>query len=98
MEKAGKGMLLTADGVYIGGVGEQKIQMLFVITEDEEAPALFAKAAQTILSGDHGTTSYESNKGANNYSRVQATNWSLIITMPNSELTEPFYNYLQAFY
>lgn len=95
--KAGKGMLLTADGVYIGGVDEQKIQNAVVITEDEEAPAL-AKAAQTILSGDHGTTSYESNKGRINlyYSRVQATNWILIITMPNSELTEPILQLLTS--
>ena len=95
--KAGKGMLLTADGVYIGGVDEEKIQKAVVITEDEEEPAL-AKAAQTILSGDQGTTSYESSKGQINlyYSRVQATNWILIITMPNSELTEPILQLLTS--
>lgn len=87
---AGRGMLLTAEGVYIGGAAGNKIQNSVVITEDKDAPAL-AKAAEKILAGDSGETSYKGSDGQINlyYSRVDATGWILIITMPNSELTQP---------
>ena len=87
---AGRGMLLTAEGVYIGGAAGDKIQNSVVITEDKDAPAL-AKAAEKILAGDSGETSYKGSDGQINlyYSRVDATGWILIITMPNSELTQP---------
>lgn len=87
---AGRGMLLTAEGVYIGGAAGDKIQNSVVITEDKDAPAL-AKAAEKILAGDSGETSYKGSDGQINlyYSRVDATGWILIITMPNSELTKP---------
>lgn len=87
---AGRGMLLTAEGVYIGGAAGDKIQNSVVITEDKDAPAL-AKAAKKILAGDSGETSYKGSDGQINlyYSRVDATGWILIITMPNSELTQP---------
>lgn len=87
---AGRGMLLTAEGVYIGGAADDKIQNSVVITEDKDAPAL-AKAAEKILAGDSGETSYKGSDGQINlyYSRVDATGWILIITMPNSELTQP---------
>lgn len=87
---AGRGMLLTAEGVYIGGAAGDKIQNSVVITEDKDAPAL-AKAAEKILAGDSGETSYKGIDGQINlyYSRVDATGWILIITMPNSELTQP---------
>ena len=55
---AGRGMLLTAEGVYIGGAAGDKIQNSVVITEDKDAPAL-AKAAKKILAGDSGETSYK---------------------------------------
>lgn len=87
---AGRGMLLTAEGVYIGGAAGDKIQNSVVITEDKDAPAL-AKAAEKILAGDSGETSYKGSDGQINlyYSRVDATGWILIITMPNTELTQP---------
>ena len=87
---AGRGMLLTAEGVYIGGAAGDKIQNSVVITEDKDAPAL-AKAAKKILAGDSGETSYKGSDGQINlyYSRVDATGWILIITMPNAELTQP---------
>lgn len=87
---AGRGMLLTAEGVYIGGAAGDKIQNSVVITEDKDAPAL-AKAAEKILADDSGETSYKGSDGQINlyYSRVDATGWILIITMPNSELTQP---------
>lgn len=87
---AGRGMLLTAEGVYIGGAAGDKIQNSVVITEDKDAPAL-AKAAEKILAGDSGETSYKGSDGQINlyYSRVDATGWILIITMPNAELTQP---------
>ena len=87
---AGRGMLLTAEGVYIGGAACDKIQNSVVITEDKDAPAL-AKAAEKILAGDSGETSYKGSDGQINlyYSRVDATGWILIITMPNTELTQP---------
>lgn len=87
---AGRGMLLTAEGVYIGGAAGDKIQNSVVITEDKDVPAL-AKAAEKILAGDSGETSYKGSDGQINlyYSRVDATGWILIITMPNSELTQP---------
>ena len=87
---AGRGMLLTAEGVYIGGAADDKIQNSVVITEDKDTPAL-AKAAEKILAGDSGETSYKGSDGQINlyYSRVDATGWILIITMPNSELTQP---------
>ena len=87
---AGRGMLLTAEGVYIGGVAGDKIQNSVVITEDKDAPAL-AKVAEKILAGDSGETSYKGSDGQINlyYSRVDATGWILIITMPNAELTQP---------
>ena len=83
-------MLLTAEGVYIGGAAGDKIQNSVVITEDKDAPAL-AKAAEKILAGDSGETSYKGSDGQINlyYSRVDATGWILIITMPNAELTQP---------
>ena len=87
---AGRGMLLTAEGVYIGGAAGDKIQNSVVITEDKDAPAL-AKAAEKILAGDSGETSYKGSDGQINlyYSRVDATGWILIITMQNAELTQP---------
>ena len=87
---AGRGMLLTAEGVYIGGAAGDKIQNSVVITEDKDVPAL-AKAAKKILAGDSGETSYKGSDGQINlyYSRVDATGWTLIITMPNAELTQP---------
>lgn len=87
---AGRGMLLTAEGVYIGGAAGDKIQNSVVITEDKDAPAL-AKAAKKILAGDSGETSYKGSDGQINlyYSRVDATGWILIITMSNAELTQP---------
>ncbi len=42
-------MLLTAEGVYIGGAAGDKIQNSVAITEDKDAPAL-AKAAEKHLS------------------------------------------------
>ena len=46
---------------------------------------------KSILAGDSGETSYKGSDGQINlyYSRVDATGWILIITMPNAELTQP---------
>ncbi len=88
--EAGRGMLLTSSGVYIGGVDDKKIQNAVVITEDEQEPAL-AKAGQEILEKESGMVSYEGSQGAVNlyYARVAATDWILIISMPQSELHAP---------
>lgn len=85
----GKAVLTTADGVYLAGTDEEKIQNAAKITDDENASV--AAAGNEIINNTSGTTVCSMNGDDINlyYAALERTGWKLILEMPQSELNAP---------
>ncbi len=85
----GKAVLTTADGVYLAGTDEEKIQNAAKITDNENAS--IAAAGNEIINNASGTTVCSMNGDDVNlyYAALERTGWKLILEMPQSELNAP---------
>jgi len=87
--KNGTGLLLTSQGVYIGGASNAKIQKGTNIKD--ESNSSLKKAGEQILTLKNGLTQYSSSHGSYNlyFDTIPNVNWKLAISMPQSELQGP---------
>lgn len=88
--EGGKAMLTTADGTYLAGVAEEKIQNALNIASDENAS--LAAAGQEILANVEGVTQYTDGQKYNvYYDSLEGLNWKFIIYIPSQELILPVF-------
>lgn len=87
--KEGKGILISATGVYLGNEDDAKVESSALITEEENQS--LAKAGSHILATESGSTTYTDAGSIYNlyYDTLPGVNWKLMIQMPQAELDQP---------
>ena len=84
----GKATLLSAEGTYMAGSSQKNISKRLKITKEENES--LAKAGEEIVANQNGRVTYiEDGEKYNIYYSTLGTNgWKVMITIPQSELTE----------
>lgn len=87
--KAGKAVLLSSDGTYLGYEDKKKVEDGIKVVDEKNSS--LAKAGKTILEKEDGITSYQKESQEYNlyYSTLKENGWKIIISMPVSELNQP---------
>lgn len=90
--KAGKGILLSNSGVYLGSDEEAKVETSALILEEENTSLV--EAGNLILTTERGVTTYAERGSVYNlyYDTIPGVEWKLMIHMPQAELDEPVKN------
>ncbi|WP_124066823.1 methyl-accepting chemotaxis protein [Clostridium sp. E02] len=85
----GTAALISAQGVYLSGKDNNKINNAENLTQDENVT--LAEAAKTMVATTKGNTSYvEENETYNlYYNSIPGVGWIIMIQMPQSELDKP---------
>ncbi len=84
----GKATLLSAEGTYMAGSSQKNISKRLKITKEENES--LAKAGEEIVANKNGRVSYTEDGEKYNiyYSTLGTNGWKVMITIPQSELTE----------
>ena len=84
----GKATLLSAEGTYMAGSSQKNISKRLKITQEETES--LAKAGEEIIANESGSVSYTENGEKYNiyYNTLGTNGWKVMITIPQSELTE----------
>lgn len=84
----GKATLLSAEGTYMAGSSQKNISKRLKITKEENQS--LAKAGEEIVANENGRVTYTENGEKYNiyYSTLKTNGWKVMITIPQSELTE----------
>ena len=84
----GKATLLSAEGTYMAGSSQKNISKRLKITKEENES--LAKAGEEIVANQNGKVSYTEDGEKYNiyYSTLKTNGWKVMITIPQSELTE----------
>lgn len=86
--KQGSAMLITNQGVYIGGVDAAMLEAQKNIVDDENAS--LAKAGKEIIASDKGECIFKKDgkKYRLYYSTLKTTGWKLMLVIPQSEIKQ----------
>ena len=84
----GKATLLSAEGTYMAGSSQKNISKRLKITKEENES--LAKAGEEIVANQNGRVTYTEDGEKYNiyYSTLGTNGWKVMITIPQSELTE----------
>lgn len=94
--KKGNALLVSAEGLYLGGVDSSVLEDGGAITS--ESNSSLADAGKTILSKESGITSYKDDGETYNlyYATVPDVGWKLIIRVPQSQTHAPITNLVKT--
>ena len=83
--EGGHAFLMTQDGIYLGGVADEKIATMSTILKDENTS--LAEAGATILNTSSGKVFFteDADNWAAYYTTLSALPWKLVLTLPTSE-------------
>lgn len=85
--EGGHAYLVTDKGVYVAGVPAEELEKGAKATEEKNAS--LAAVMQEAIANDTGVTSYKDDNGVEQvvtYATMKGTGWSLVLTIPSSEL------------
>lgn len=84
----GMAIVTGPNGIYLGGVDDNRIKNSVKITEDSNES--LAEAGREIMASDSGTLTYRDDQKYHLYYKtIEGVNWKVIIQMSDSELNEP---------
>lgn len=85
----GTAFLLSQNGTYLAGVGDEKIMANETILNEKNTT--LAKAGDTIVNGIEGESAYTSDDGTEYklyYNSIPTTGWHIVIRIPEAELMQ----------